>query len=181
MNRKNFFLSSTLLLLTLGSSAGCDYFADVVITTFDFDPPTAITGVYRGGDYVALSTNNNGSALSYKVSSLDDYYLPFGAGIDSGGMKTMTMWPEFRRTCTNGNIGQTQTGTLATIVRTQSGSAGSTVSNGLWDGPVLRLRDYASCNSGFTLSSVEYMWTVTVQDFAGNTRSHGWARIYWTP
>lgn len=180
MIRKNSFLSSMLLLLTVGSSAGCDYFSDVVVPTFDFDPPIAMAGVYRGGQYLAVS-NNNGTPLSYQVSSLDDYYIPFGAGIDDGGMKRMTMQPEFNRVCTRGTLGQSQSGLLVPIVRTQSGSAGATVSNGLWDGPVLRLRDYAQCNPGFTLSYVEYTWRVTAEDFGGNSTSHGWARIYWTP
>ncbi len=181
MNKPLTCLRSTLLLLlTLGSAAGCDYFSDVVIPTFDFDPPTAMAGVYRSGQYLALSSNN-GPALSYKVSSLDDYYLPFGAAIDDGGAKRLTVQGEFNRVCVQGNLAQSQSGLLLPIVSTQSGSAGSTVSNGIWDGPYLRLRNYATCNSGYTLSYVEYTWRVTAEDFGGNARTHGWAKIYWTP
>ncbi len=39
----------------------------------------------------------------------------------------------------------------------------------------------ATCNSGYTLSYVEYTWRVAAEDFGGNARPHGWAKTYWPP
>lgn len=162
------------------ATPGCDYFYDVTVPVQDNTLPLAYAGVWRSGEYLATSLNSN-PALNYKVASLDDYHLFFGAGIDSGGTERITIHREVRRVCTNGSIGQQQTFTLTPIVSTQSGQPGATVSNGIWDGPYMRLRDYASCNPGYSLASVSYDWHIVAEDFAGNTRSHGWARAYWTP
>ncbi len=173
--------SKLRILLVAGalSASGCEYFSDVTIPSTDNTAPLTYAGVWRSGNYLATSLNSN-PALNFQVSSLDDYYIFFGAGIDSGGTRRITISREVQRLCVNGSIAQQQTFTLTPIVRTQSGSPGNTVSNGIWDGPYMRLRDYASCNPGYTLSSVSYIWHTTSEDFAGNQTSHGWARARWS-
>lgn len=160
---------------------GCDYFYDTTVPASDSTPPVAWAAVYHGGEHVAISSSNAGSPLFFPIDDPDEYYLLIGAGTDDGGTKKVTFSHEFSRTCLQGNLGQNATGSFVPMVETQTGSVGATVSNGVWTGPMVRLRDYATCNSGWTLASVSYKWHVTAEDFHGNTKSHGWAEIRWVP
>ncbi|WP_096328875.1 hypothetical protein [Nannocystis exedens] len=169
-------------LLGLGLAlVGCDYFYDVTVPASDSTPPVAWAAVWRQDVYEAVSSSDGGAALSFAVPDPNDYYMLIGAGTDDGGTKKVTIQQEFSRTCIQGDIGQLQTGLLVPMVETQSGTVGATVSNGVWTGPMVRLSDYATCDSGWTLSHVAYLWHVTAEDFHGNKKSHGWARIHWSP
>jgi hypothetical protein len=167
-------------VLALATMAGCEYFSDVTVPAVDNTPPTAYAAVWRSDVYEAIS-NNPGAPLVFEVSDPNDYYMLVGAGTDAGGTKKVTIAHEFTRSCIQGGLGQFQSGLMAPMVETQSGSVGQTVSNGVWGGPYVRLSDYMTCNPGWTLTSVAYHWHVTAEDFHGNKSSHGWAKIHWTP
>ncbi|MCY0988515.1 hypothetical protein OV203_15390 [Nannocystis sp. ILAH1] len=168
------------LLALAMALVGCDYFYDVTVPASDSTPPVAWAAVYRAEVYEAISGGTQ-TPLSFEVADPNLYYLVIAAGTDAGGTRKVTMNHEFTRTCVQGDLGQNTSGLLAPFVDTQSGSVGSTVSNGVWTGPLVRLSDYATCNPGWTLSYVAYEWTATAEDFHGNTATHGWARMYWTP
>jgi hypothetical protein len=167
-------------MLALTALAGCEYFYEVTVPAVDDTPPLAYAAVWRSGVYEAFSYNP-GAPLVFAVSDPNDYYMLVGAGTDDGGTKKVTINHEYSRSCTQGEIGQLQSGFMAPMVETQSGSVGATVSNGVWGGPYVRLSDYTTCNPGWTLASVAYRWHVTAEDFHGNETSHGWATIYWSP
>ncbi|MFY0537404.1 hypothetical protein [Nannocystis pusilla] len=166
-----------LLVLAL---VGCDYFFDTTVPASDSTPPVAWAAVYHGGEHVDISSSNAGSPLSFAADP-DEYYLLIGAGTDDGGTKKVTVSHNFSRTCVQGNLAQNSSGLGVPMIETQSGSVGATVSNGVWTGPTVRLRDYATCNAGWTLSQLTYSWHVTAEDFHGNTQTHGSANIHWVP
>ncbi len=168
-------------LLPLVVLVGCDLYSDVTVPTTDTTAPVAQAAVWRSEVYEAVSYSGI-DPLSYEVSDPNDYYQIIASGMDNGGIKKVTMLREFDRTCTQDpDLAQSATGSLTPMVITQSGTVGSTVSNGQWTGPLVRLSDYATCNPGWKLSSVSYRWHVTVEDFHGNTATHGPAKIHWTP
>lgn len=168
-------LSAVLMLALLPS---CDEFEEVTVPAVDNTDPVAIAAVWQADEYLDLSSGNM-TPLSYDVE-LDEGYVIIGAGVDSGGTKKITIQHEWSNHCRQGNLGQNKYGLMAPIVRTQPGGVGSEVSNGLWDGPLVFLSDYTTCNAGFTLKSVTYSWHVTAEDFHGNVSTHGWASIHWS-
>ncbi len=162
------------LLLT----TGCEYFEDVIVPAVDNEAPNVYAAVWYQDVYEAVSANNS-PGLHYTVSDPDELYVALGAGIDEGGIASLTISGESLCNCLQGNVGQIKYGLQAPLVKTQTGGVGSTVSNGLWDGPVIKLSDFDSCAPGWTTTSLGYTWTVTTEDFHGNVSNHGWATMSW--
>ncbi|WAS90674.1 hypothetical protein [Nannocystis punicea] len=171
-------------LLVLVAAVGCDYFSDVTVPAVDTTAPTAYASVWRSEVYEEISFGTN-DPLSFEVDDPTEYYVLIGAGTDGGGVKKLTINSEYSKSCEawedGDKIVSNTSGLSVPLVKTQTGGVGSTVSNGLWDGPYVRLSDYASCNSGWTLGYVALRWTVIVEDFHGNTATHGPAVFYWDP
>lgn len=165
--------SSAILLL-----GGCDLFSDVTIPAADSTDPVAWAAVWVESSYVSMSSGSG--ALSYTVTDPDKTYLALAAIVDGGGAHSVTMSAELIRYCDlGGGFSQVQRATYAPVTETQSGSVGDTVSDGVYTAHGIRFGSL-SCSSG-TLTSARLIWSVSGEDFHGNTDSHGWAELNYVP
>ncbi|MGN6105873.1 MAG: hypothetical protein ACTHU0_12275 [Kofleriaceae bacterium] len=153
----------------------CEHFDDIVIPAIDTTPPTVINGVQKPGE-----ANDGYTINGYYDEQLTDPNLSviaLATGIDSGGVRRLSVSWTIDRTCTNGSVSVLVAPLVATETETQPGAVGSTVSNGIWLARSFRASQYG-CPSGTWPTWVGLSWTTEAEDFAGGITRHS-ARVFW--
>ena len=138
----------------------------------------AWAAVWVESSYVSMTSGSG--VLDYTVTDPDKTYFALAALVDSGGAHSVTMGAELLVYCSlGGGISQLHRSTYAPRTETQSGSVGDTVSDGVYTAHGIRFGSLR-CPSG-TLTSAYLIWSVSGEDFHGNTDAHGWAELSYVP
>lgn len=173
-------LFAPLLLVVPAFGFTCEYFDPVTVPATDTNPPTLATRYWVAGvEHLALwpvdETTSNPSIV----------VAP--AMLDSGGAQRLDVAQDLYIRCHDDDadpeLSQETHIWFFPRSATQSGSVGSSVSNGLYlVGDVSDLSDYEwYCDSGFDVVEVEYVWSITGRDFHGNVSHLDGNRIRWVP
>jgi hypothetical protein len=158
--------------------SGCDYFSNVVVPAVDTTAPTAFSGVYDifGQRYEALAVDS----VDFEVTDPTVPYAAVGATYDNGGAKSVQITGTLEIDChSNDGLGQYQVQDWAPLTASQSGSVGSTVSNGVYQAYGINFSQLAVCpDPGFSLEWARFSWTTESIDFHGNTSASSGSMTY---
>jgi hypothetical protein len=168
---KALFLAPVALLL--GGATDCEYFYDVTVPSSDTTAPTIFDAVWWESEYIE-SAGNTGT-FTYHLAP-GEQVLAISSGMDSGGVKKLTMSGDRSWTCCNYSGGEPVCSTTQPIsaaqTESQAGGPGSTVSSGIWLGTQVKVPPLSQlCQPGWTLQSWRYRWRTTAENFHGGTRT----------
>jgi hypothetical protein len=161
--RQTLLLAPLLLAVTMGST-DCEYFGETTVPASDPSPPTSYDGVWRGGEYVAIGASYASSGITYHFTP-GQTVIAVSSAIDTEGVRKVTLSGAHSWQCCQGNICSSTSSASTPITDTQSGSVGSTVSNGIWVGQAIS--QLPTCNSGYTLKHYRFAWTTYAENFYG--------------
>lgn len=158
-----------LLCAAVAPSLGytdCNYFSTVTVPAADTSRPVLATRMWIGG----VESIQLGWADEVVTDPLDAASIFIAPAVwDGGGARTLDLDQEVTVWCDGDGLGQVTFVNFFHRSTSQSGWPGSSVSTGMYlVGDVFDLTAYDYCGSGFTLSEVDYGWTVTGTDFFGN-------------
>jgi hypothetical protein len=164
-------LGVVLLCVPASGYTSCTYFSSVVVPATDGVRPMMAARVFIDG----VETTRVGT-ITQSVDDPDAIIVAVSAAIDAGGVRSLTMTRRVEVRCHDAGaepeLGQLTVVSFTPLRDTQSGTVGSTVSNGLYLVDAFRLSDYTNlCAPGFDLVRVTYLWSMTARDFHGNTAS----------
>jgi hypothetical protein len=142
-------------------STDCQYFSTTTVPATDTTAPTAWDAVWTNGDYAKVI--NSPGSFTYHIP-LGGHVIAIASAIDGGGVRKVTMQTDEIWTCCSGNICSSSEAFEVPTVATQSGSVGATVSTGVWTGLDVTTGS-APCGA---LTSYQFSWTTTAEDFHGN-------------
>lgn len=164
--------SPLFLCLTMGAT-DCQYFSTTTVPAADTTVPVTWDAVWVNGNYVNLSLNPNSSTYHIAAGAS---VIALSAGMDSFGVRKVTMEGSERWVCCDGDICTIAEPLSVPIVATQDGSVGSTVSDGVYTGRFVQTPSRA-CTGGLSLVSYGFTWRTTAEDFFGNKTSGSVQRI----
>lgn len=184
MNPPRLSRTRMLVITLLASGAfgftSCPYFSTVTVPGSDTKPPDTYGGAYDRDTATYASVGLNDQSSSYAVA-YEQLVVAYAAGIDAGGTKSLSVsWITDYSCCSaNGTCRKSLGVVRDESTETQPGSTGSTVSSGIWLGktfePKTLLEKY--CGDLAPTSKIALRFTVTAQDFKGNTRTSATQRM----
>lgn len=172
------------LLACLTAAPGCEFFSDTIIPSVDNRVPYSWVAVYTIADgHVGTDHATNGHVpitashrWQYVIEDPNELHMALAATTDSGGAKQIRMQSQVVVRCFNSPYWFALE-PLDTRVKSQSGSVGDTVENGVWTGRPFKPSEWFDqiyeCDHGY----ISMNWITKSEDFSGNVSHHGPARL----
>lgn len=177
-NKAHALLLAPVALLLATGATECDAFTTVTVPSSDSTAPELYDAVWFESEYEEIE--HHSETLTYHLAP-GDLILALGSGLDSGGVKKISMTREWSWTCcTSGNVCSTTQTLAAALSDTQPGGPGDVVSEGMWLGQSVELPSANElCNSGWWPTSYRFRWRTTAENYHGKTRTGPLRTVQW--
>ena len=170
------FLAPVALLLATGATE-CDAWEDTTVPASDSTAPDVYDAVWYQGTYEEIDVHSQ--PLTYHLTPGEEI-IALGSGLDSGGVKKISMTRELSWTCcTFGNVCSTSQTSATALTDTQAGGVGSTVSEGMWLGQAVEFDPAGLCNNFYWPTSYTFRWRTTAENYHGVKRVGPLRTVQW--